>query len=217
MTNRIAAIDGGMSYHLNALNDPEWSHHISKRIYLPELGEADLGETDILIVTCRSRADLLEQRRDQLASFLARGGWIIACGETHPERWLDDIRYVPKDLNYWWWLDPEGDLGLRLNAPDHPLAQAIPFDDMLWHHHGLFMPPDGAVSIVEHKNGGSVLYDYHLPGGGQTTVMSLDPFFHHGSFFMPAASRFLRGFIPWLANTRLSLKEPSESLNEHFQ
>jgi len=25
--------------------------------------------------------------------------------------------------------------------------------------------------------------------------------YHHGSYFMPAASRFLRGFLPWLKDS----------------
>ena len=201
MTNRIAAVDGGTSYHINALNDPAWADLIAERLYLPALGEADLSAFDILIVTCRSRPDLLARHRRKLADFIDKGGWLVACGETRPDQWLDGVRFTPTPLNYWWWLTPGEDHGFRLAAPDHPLANAIPFDDMIWHHHGLFTPPPDAISILEHKDGGSLIYDRPV-GAGRTTIMAIDPFFHHGSFFMPAATRFLKGFMPWLATAR---------------
>jgi hypothetical protein len=28
-------------------------------------------------------------------------------------------------------------------------------------------------------------------------VATLDPFYHHGSFFVPATTRFLDGFLAW--------------------
>jgi len=34
--------------------------------------------------------------------------------------------------------------------------------------------------------------------GGQMILTTLDPFYHHGSHFMPATTRFLDGFLPWL-------------------
>jgi len=39
-----------------------------------------------------------------------------------------------------------------------------------------------------------------LPRGRSRAVRGhrLDPFFHHGTYFMPAATRFLDGFLPWL-------------------
>ncbi len=195
---RIAAIDGGASYHLNALNDPEWADMIAARPYLLELAEIDLTPFDILIVTCRSRPDLLARHSDQLQDYVARGGWLIACGETRPDEWLDEVRFVPVEMNYWWWLEENGESGVSLSAPDHPIAAAIPPPERIWHFHGSFVPPPDAVSILEIGNGNSILYDRRV-GNGRTTIMALDPFFHHGSFFMPAASEFLRGFMPYLA------------------
>lgn len=199
MANKIAAIDNGMSYHINALNDPEWADLIAARPYLPELADTDLTAFDIVIVTCRSRPDLLARHQGQFEDFLARGGWLIASGETRPDGWLSGVTFREATMNYWWWLEEGGESGVRLRAPQHPIAAAIPPPERIWHFHGVFEPPADAVSILETKDGGSILYDRFPPGGGRTTIMAVDPFFHHGSFFMPAATEFLRGFMPFLA------------------
>ena len=33
--------------------------------------------------------------------------------------------------------------------------------------------------------------------GTRLIVSTLDPFYHHGSNFMPATTKFLDGFLPW--------------------
>ena len=38
---------------------------------------------------------------------------------------------------------------------------------------------------------------------GTWVVMTLDPDFHFGSYFMPATERFLDGFFPWLAEGKM--------------
>lgn len=38
--------------------------------------------------------------------------------------------------------------------------------------------------------------DGHSWRGGRLVVTSLDPFYHHGSHFMPATTRFLDRFLP---------------------
>ena len=37
---------------------------------------------------------------------------------------------------------------------------------------------------------------------GRLIVSTLDPFYHHGSNFMPATTRFLDGFLPWARKRR---------------
>lgn len=73
-----------------------------------------------------------------------------------------------------------------------------PLGDMTWHHHGHFTPAPGAVSLVDHVDGGSIFYDDRVSTRGRMLVTSLDPFYHHGSHFMPTTTRFLDGFLPWL-------------------
>jgi hypothetical protein len=71
--------------------------------------------------------------------------------------------------------------------------------DATWHFHGYFAPPPGARSLIDLVGGGSILYDDTESYGGRAIVTSLDPFYHHGSHFMPATTRFLDRFLSWLA------------------
>jgi hypothetical protein len=43
-----------------------------------------------------------------------------------------------------------------------------------------------------------ILYVDEVTTKGRMVVTSLDPFYHHGSHFMPATTRFLDGFLPWV-------------------
>lgn len=56
----------------------------------------------------------------------------------------------------------------------------------------------GATSFVDARGLGSVLYVDTVTPQGTLVVAALDPFYHHGSYFMPATTRFLDGFLPWL-------------------
>jgi hypothetical protein len=45
------------------------------------------------------------------------------------------------------------------------------------------------------------MFDYELPGGGRLLATTIDPHTHHGRRFMPATTRFLTRFYPWLRET----------------
>ena len=60
------------------------------------------------------------------------------------------------------------------------------------------VPPPGARSVIDKLGQGSILYEDCVSTPGRMLVTSLDPCYHHGSYFMPATTRFLRGFLPWL-------------------
>lgn len=201
MSCRIAAFDGGTYYHMKALNEPAWADLIDEQLYLPDLDDADFSDFDVLIATCRSNPELIQPHRDRIASFLEGGGTMVAFAGTAPERWLPGVAARPVPTNYWWWLDRDADSGLRIVTPEHSLFTAVTLADCTWHHHCRFIPPAGAVSLIDHADGGSVLYEDSVSSNGRLLVTGLDPFFHHGSHFMPAASRFLKGFLPWLHDT----------------
>lgn len=198
MSRVIAALDGGTSYHHVALNDPRWAHLIDTRVYLPDLGKANLSIFDTIIVTCRCNPDLIIPYKDKFDSFLEQGGTIIAFAQTGLEQWLPKVASREVKANYWWWLEEGADSGLRIAAPGHPLFDVMSLDDMTWHHHSIFSPPPGAESLVDHIEGGSIFYEDKVSTNGRLLISSLDPFFHHGSFFMPATTRFLEKFLPWI-------------------
>lgn len=195
---RIAFVDGGTYYHHAVLNDPEFSGYFTGSIYAPDLVDADLSCYDCLYIASRQNPVDLINSRQTISNFLAAGKLVVALGENHSEQWLDNISWEPCETNFWWWLTPGSDSGLRLGDKGHGLFKYIDLADATWHRHGVLQPPAGAVSIVNVADGGSVLYDDAVSGPGRVIVSTLDPCYHHGSYFMPATTRFLRGFLPWL-------------------
>lgn len=194
----IAALDAGTYYHHRTFHTPELMPYLDRHLYLPELDDAALAGCDALIVSCRTNPDLLVPHRERFARFLAAGKTLVAMGETGAHRWLDGVRWTDCEVNFWWWKTPGADSGLRLAHPAHSLFSHLTLADATWHQHGTFTPPPGARSLIDKAGAGSVLYEDRLSTPGRLIVTSLDPMYHHGSYFMPAASRFLRGFLPWL-------------------
>ncbi len=196
---RIAFVDGGTYYHHRTLNDPELACHFTGSIYAPELATADLARYDALYIASRQDPENLIAAREAIGRFLADGKLVAVMGDNRAEDWVPGVKWTPTVVNFWWWLTPGADSGLRLAAPEHGLFRHIGLADATWHRHGVLCPPPGAVSLVDAEEGGSVLYDDTHTTAGRLIVSTLDPCYHHGSYFMPATTRFLRGFLPWLA------------------
>lgn len=195
----IALLDGGTYYHHFALNDPMVLDRVAGLVPLRGLEAADLEDFSTVVVSCRSNPDQLVAVAPALLTVLERGDRLVVMGETEPRRWLPHIQETPLPTNFWWWLEPGADLGLSVVAPDHPLFQHVDLATATWHYHGMFTVPDGATSLIDCTEGGSILYEDQVTWPGTLVVTSLDPIYHHGSFFMPTASRFLDGLIAWLA------------------
>lgn len=162
------------------------------------------GEHAIIFTThlpCRTAAHRMIPHAERLRAYLDQGGTIVAMGECGSELWLPNIRFTEAETNWWWWLDPDADLGVRIAAPAHPLFRRLGQSDLTWHLHGFYDPPDGAESLAVDGNGYTILYIDEVTTRGRMVVTSLDPFFHHGHHFMPATTRFLDGFLPWLAES----------------
>ena len=203
MSARMLAIDAGTSYHHVALTG-RYAGLFEATPYVRQLAEVDLAAFDVVVVTCRTPGCRLEPQRARFRRYLEAGGTLVAMGETEPWRWLDGIRFTPVPTNYWWWLEPGADPGLQALQPRHSLWRHLPATDVVWHYHGHFAPPAGATTLVACREGGAVLYEDTVSTGGRLILTSLDPFYHHGSYFMPAATRFLDGFLPWLKDASLS-------------
>ncbi|UOM35068.1 hypothetical protein [Acuticoccus sp. I52.16.1] len=195
--NRIAALDAGTYYHHRTLYEDRYRTAFDEIIYAPRLDEADLSALDVLIVSCRTDPAVLVPQRRTIADFLAAGGTVVAMGSTGPHQWLPGVVWHDTETNFWWWKEG-GSLGLAIAAPDHPLFRAISLDDATWHYHGYFEPPAGAVPLISAEGRGPILYEDRVTTAGAMIVTSLDPMYHHGSHFMPATTRFLDGFLPFL-------------------
>lgn len=199
MTNRIVAVHGGAGYHLAALERPPFRQYFDRVVHARDFAASDLDGADILLVACRTNAARLVAHGDALQRFLEEGRTVVAMGETNPHVWLPGrISFAPQPVNYWWWLTPGASLGLQIAAPEHPLFAELTLDDCTWHHHGTFEPPRGATILLRDEEGRAVFYEDRVTTPGRLFLMSLDPFYHHGCSFMPATTRFLSRFLPWL-------------------
>lgn len=134
----------------------------------------------------------------RLLDFLDRGGTLIATGESHSELFLPGISFTEQPTNWWWWMEPGADLGVRIASPDHALFGHLLQSDLTWHLHGWFDPPDGVEVLAVNGVGKPILYIDEVTTKGRMIITNLDPFFHHGSNFMPATTRFLDGFLAWM-------------------
>lgn len=200
----FAVLDGGSYYHREAIHGPRYRDLFDKSIYTPELASADLDDVSVLIVPDRSHPALLRSHRGLFDSFLKEGRTLVVFGENAAESWAPNVAWSPRPTNFWWWLEPGAEPPQHLAAPDHEIFRSVVFRDSIWHFHGVLQPPAGAETLIAvpadpegRDNGGALLYDDRVSTPGRLIVATLDPFYHHGSRFMPATTRFLDGFLPW--------------------
>lgn len=196
----VAIVDGGQHYHHDAIAREPLARFFDHVVYLRDIPRTDLSAFDILILTCRTNAYYLAPLAGQLQAFMRGGGTLVAMGETFPHAWLPDIGFRPMQTDFWWWLEPGADLGLRMSDPAHPICRHLTRDDVTFHLHGAFEPlHPNQKPLVETKDGECQLFeDVTSYAPGRLVATTLDPFFHHGAFFMPATTRMLLGVLPWL-------------------
>jgi hypothetical protein len=194
----ILAIHPGAYYHIETLEAPRYAHHFDVLVRPEDLASVDLAEHAVVFIPCRTPADRLAPHAAQVRAYLDQGGTIVATGETNWDVFLPGITFTPQLTNWWWWLTPGADLGVRIAAPGHSLFDRLDQDDLTWHLHGWFDPPQGAEVLAVNGEGKPILYVDEVTTPGRMIITSLDPCFHHGSHFMPATTRFLDGFLPWM-------------------
>jgi hypothetical protein len=197
----ILAIHPGTYYHIESLEAPRYAGYFDELLRPEDLGTADLSRFNVILVPCRTPADRMLPYAEKLRAYLDQGGTIVATGESDSQLWLPNVRFTPQPTNFWWWLTPGADLGVRVTSPDHGLFKYLTEKDCTYHLHGWFDVPEGAEVLVVNESGKPILYVDEVSTGGRMVVTSLDPFYHHGSHFMPATTRFLDGFLPWMRDT----------------
>ena len=198
----LAAVYGGSAQHHRALTTPKYARHLTGgSVYLPDLAGTDLTGYAGVILPERIHRGLLTAAAGRVRDLLDAGGTVFAFsgGEPLPE-FLPGVRWEHRPTNYWWWLEPGADLGLRTPNPDHELFEHLTMRDCTWHYHGVLDPPDGAEVLVTLPTGEALLYLDRVSTAGTLVVSTLDPMSHYGSHFMPATERFLDGFLPWAAD-----------------
>lgn len=193
--SRLIAINAGTYYQIEALEGPRY-RALFDDVIAPEALDRVLTPDDILLVSCRTPPARMTAQRERIAGHLEAGGTVVAMGESRSDLWLPNVAFTPVETNFWWWLTPGADLGVRIAAPEHPLLAGMADRDVTWHLHGWFVPPQGAQVLVTDDEGRAIAYDDRVSTPGRMIVTSLDPIYHHGSRFMPATTRFLDRFLP---------------------
>ena len=194
----ILAVHPGAYYHIESFEAPRYARYFDRLVRPEDLAGERLDDHEVVLIPCRTPADRMEAHRERLLAYLDGGGTIVATGESESELFLPNIAFTPQPTNFWWWLTPGADLGVRIAAPDHPLFRRLGQADLTWHLHGWFEAPPGAEILAVNGEGKPILYVDEVTTRGRMVITSLDPFFHHGSHFMPATTRFLDGFLPWM-------------------
>lgn len=196
----LAAIDAGLYYHQHAIHHPPFKDFFAATPYLRDVPATDLTKFDTVLILCRTNAFYLAPLADQFMDFMKKGGRLVVMGETFPDRWLPNIHFNPVNTNFWWWLEEGADLGIQIRDQYHPMSEFVDKQAATWHIHGTFDPlASSQKSLIETAEGGCLMFeDCETYAPGRLIVTSLDPFFHHGSYFMPATTFFLDRFLTWL-------------------
>lgn len=204
----VAIIDGGQHYHHDSITREPLKDYFDHVVYVRDVAKTDLTAFDVLIIPCRTNAYWLAPLSGQLQAFMRNGGTLVAMGETFQQTWLPDVGFRAMPTNFWWWLEPGADLGLRMSDPDHAICRYLKREDVTFHLHGAFEPlHPNQKSLVETREGECQLFeDVTSYAPGRLIATTLDPFFHHGAFFMPATTRMLKGMLPWLIDTEAERK-----------
>jgi hypothetical protein len=208
----LAAVYGGSSHHHRALTAPKYARHLAGGlVYLPDLADADLTGLDGLIVPERIHRGMLNRAAARILELLDSGGTVVAfSGGEPPPEFLPGVRWEHRPTNYWWWLQPDADLALRTPNPDHSFFGHLTLRDCTWHYHGVLDPPAKADVLITLETGEALMYVDRRSTRGTLVVATLDPLSHYGAYFMPAAERFLDGFMPWITRTaRAETRRPA--------
>lgn len=193
----IAILTNGCSFHNRFFAMDEYKDLYDDVIHIVDLAETDLSKYDTLIVTERLSIPHLKQNRQKFIDFIELGKRLFIFGEVLDE-WFPTIDWIESEVNFSWWVKPEGDLPLVEHNKMHALYKYVTLEDMKWHYHGTFMPPDGAYSLVDNDEGRSIFYIDQVSFKGELIVTSLDPIFHIGLGFIDQTEPFLNGVINWL-------------------
>ena len=205
----IAYIHWGNSWQLRSFQD--FRHYLDDLIYVHDLPKVDLSSYAAVVVPDAMDTATLRPFAQQLNAYLRGGGFLVVCLQGHAD-WLDikGLTWTPGNCRDWLWWTKGERLEVSFSKPHHPITASIPLSHMSWHWGGSYNVPENARSILEIDGGGGSLFlDFpSLPGGGRLLLSTLDPHSHNGQRFMPATTRFLRSFYPWL-NNELGIKRPA--------
>jgi hypothetical protein len=208
---KIGYITWGNASQIRSFRD--FSSFLDDILYLKDLGRHDLTRYAAIIVPDVMDCAELLRHAQQLNEYVRAGGFLIVFAVRGIEELIDvvTLKWHPVNARDWlWWTKPKPYLEVLQPEPKHPLCEAVPLRDMSWHWLGGFEKHPAATHVLTLDDDSlSLFMDFQqLTGGGRLMVTTLDPHGHNGERFMPATTRFLEGFYPWL-NRELGIKRPA--------
>jgi hypothetical protein len=173
-------------------------------VYFRDLTPADVMGRRAVVIACRSDNDLLAAQVPLFRDYLHHGGFLIVMGGLRADLIDPRIVYRETPTNFQWFMQATPDSGHRARTPVHSLHRYLGVENMQWHRHGYYIAPEGADCLVElcrphsEERVGDILFDDRRGFNGRLMATTLDPHMHHGGHYIPATTRFLNGFYPWL-------------------
>lgn len=200
MKKKIAYLTWGSSSEITSFHD--FTGYLDDLIYVRDLPSHDLGECAAIVVPDGMNPAEIRACGPQLNDYVRGGGFLVVFAASVAPDWLDvvDVRWRKQDSADWlWWTKPERYIEIREPDPRHALNDVIPLADMGWHWFGVLdFHPDATSALNLDDDSASLLLDYADLPAGRVLISTLDPHGHNGERFMPATTRFLKGFYPWL-------------------
>lgn len=206
----LAIIHNGTYSHLTTMNDPAVIAYSPTWLHIRNLQPGDLDGYRTVILADRMHPELLRTHAASFTAVAERGGTLVVLGINAVETWLDGINHRDAPTNFWWWSTGE-DPGIRPVSPGHEAWKFLSPKSVIWHQHGSFQVDHPVTPLLELEepnsdgtwsNYGSILFEDTESTAGRIIVTSLDPIFHHGSNFMPGATRFLYALLRWVDATK---------------
>lgn len=201
VTRKIAFLSWGSSCQIRSFQD--FHHLLDDLIYVRELEAHDLSQYAAVIIPDRIDTEHLIGHAEKLNAYIRAGGFLVAFSAETSAAWIDVVDLTWRDVrirDWLWWTKPGGRAEIYQPEPRHPICDSVPLRNMAWHWHGVLAPHPLAQSVLSlDDDSASLMLDFRdLPGGGRLLISTLDPHNHNGQRFMPATTRFLEGFYPWL-------------------
>lgn len=198
----IVVLHSGTHFHLASLADRTLLVYRITAIHLRDIpAQAErLRRADVIIVADRQRLDLLRRAAPTIIACHAGGTDLVVLGENDAGDWVPGIREETRPTIFWWWRTGE-DSRIRPVNLDHGAWGIFTPRATVWHYHGVLHGGPGATSLVDlltedgRRDGSLLLLDE--TGPGRLLVSTMDPFYHHGSGFMPGATQLLHAVFQW--------------------
>lgn len=206
----LAIVHNGTYSHLTIMKDPAVIAYSPTWLHIRDLAPGDLNGFRTVILADRMHPELLQAHAPEFFQVAERGGTLVVMGINEAHTWLPGLTYRDAPTNFWWWSTGE-DPGIRPTSLEHEAWRFLSPKSVIWHQHGSFKIDHEVTSLLEleelndqgeWQNYGSILFEDTTSTAGRIIVTTLDPFFHHGSNFMPGATRFLYGVLRWTDSTR---------------